>query len=69
MQGMHITLNGESLELHTPLTLAELVDHRGLREARVAIEVNGVIAPRSQHHCWTVQAGDRIEIVRALGGG
>lgn len=69
MQGMHITLNGEPLELPGTLTLAELVDRQGLRESRVAIEVNGAIAPRSQHHCWTLQAGDRIEIVRALGGG
>ncbi len=66
---MHIILNGESLELPSALTLAELVDQQGLRESRVAIEVNGAIAPRSQHHCWSVQAGDRIEIVRALGGG
>lgn len=66
---MQITLNGELLELPAPLTLAELIDGQGLREARVAIEVNGAIAPRSQHHCVTVQPGDRIEIVRALGGG
>ena len=66
---MQIILNGESLELPSTLTLAELVDRQGLRESRVAIEVNGAIAPRSQHHCWTVHPGDRIEIVRALGGG
>ncbi len=66
---MHIVLNGEILELPAALTLAELVDQQGLRESRVAIEVNGAIAPRSQHHCWSVQTGDRIEIVRALGGG
>jgi len=66
---MQITLNGEPLELPSPLSLAELVDRQGLRDARVAVEVNGAIAPRSQHHCVTVQPGDRIEIVRALGGG
>ncbi len=66
---MQITINGESRELASPVTLAELIDREGLRDARVAIEVNGAIAPRSQHHCVTVQPGDRIEIVRALGGG
>lgn len=66
---MQISLNGELLELAAALTLSELVERQGLRESRVAIEVNGAIAPHSQHHCWTVQPGDRIEIVRALGGG
>ncbi len=66
---MDITLNGEPLALPSAMTLAELIDRQGLREARVAIEVNGAIAPRSQHHCWSVKPGDRIEIVRALGGG
>lgn len=66
---MQITFNGESLSLNSTLTLADLIERQGLTDARVAVEVNGSIAPRSQHHCWTVQAGDRIEVVRALGGG
>jgi len=69
MVAMQITLNGEPLELPSTLTLIELIDRQGLRDARVAVELNGAIAPRSQHHCVMIQPGDRIEIVRALGGG
>jgi sulfur carrier protein len=36
---------------------------------RVAVEVNLEIVPRSQHANRSLSAGDRVEIVRAIGGG
>jgi sulfur carrier protein len=36
---------------------------------RVAVERNGEIVPKSQHASVAVAAGDRIEIVVAVGGG
>lgn len=66
---MKITLNGEPRELDAGKTLADLLDAAGLREKRVAVEVNRQIVPRSRHGEHRLDEGDRIEIVHAIGGG
>lgn len=66
---MDIQLNGQPQALPDPSTVATLLHQQGLAERRVAVEVNGEIIPRSQHASRVLQAGDRIEIVHALGGG
>ena len=66
---MDIQLNGETRPFPSPLTLAALLAAEGLAERRVAVEVNGEIIPRGQHASHRLQAGDRVEIVHALGGG
>jgi sulfur carrier protein len=67
--GMDIQLNGQPQALPDQSTIATLLAQQGLAERRVAIEVNGEIIPRSQHGQHALQAGDRVEIVHALGGG
>jgi sulfur carrier protein len=67
--GMDILLNGASTTLPDQLTIAQLLDDQGLASRRVAIEVNGTIVRRSDQATRTLQAGDRVEIVHALGGG
>ena len=66
---MDILLNGASTTIPDQLTIAQLLDDNGLASRRVAIEVNGTIVPRSDQSTRTLQAGDRVEIVHALGGG
>lgn len=66
---MNIHLNGEPRQLQPSLTLIALLAAEGLAERRVAVEVNGDIIPRSQHASHTLQDGDVVEIVHALGGG
>jgi sulfur carrier protein len=64
-----LTLNGEPREFATGTTVAEMLvvlDHAG---KRVAVERNGEIVPRSLHGTTPIAAGDRIEIVVAVGGG
>ena len=60
---MDIQLNGQ------PHVLLALLEQQGLAERRVAVEVNGEIVPRGQHAHAQLKAGDRVEIVHALGGG
>jgi sulfur carrier protein len=67
MIALHI--NGESADLSQPMTVAALLEARGLAGKRVAVEKNGEIVPKSQHAAVQVSAGDRIEIVIAVGGG
>ena len=66
---MQIQLNGEAHELAEGSTLAALVAALDLAGKRIAVELNGEIAPRSQHASVVLRAGDRVEIVQAIGGG
>jgi sulfur carrier protein len=66
---MDILLNGASTPITDQLTIAQLLEDNGLASRRVAIEVNGTIVPRSEQATRTLQPGDRVEIVHALGGG
>lgn len=65
---MQIFLNGEAHET-TAISVAVLLDELGLAGKRIAVELNGEIAPRSQHDAITLQPNDRLEIVHAIGGG
>lgn len=65
-----ITLNGEPFALPQPVfSLHDLVRAMSLEGKRIAIERNGEIVPKSQHPLTTLSAGDKIEIVAAVGGG
>jgi sulfur carrier protein len=64
-----LTINGQPAELPQAMTVAALLETRGLAGKRVAVERNGEIVPKSQHSQVAVQAGDRLEIVVAVGGG
>jgi sulfur carrier protein len=52
-----------------PATVAELVRALKLEGKRIAIEQNGAIVPKSRYADTPVAAGDRLEIVGAVGGG
>ena len=65
---MQIHLNGENRHVSAD-TLAALLAELKLGDKRIAIELNGEIAPRSQYAHTLLKAGDYIEIVHAIGGG
>lgn len=66
---MNIQLNGEPRAVAEAITIAALLSELELTGKRIAVEINGEIAPRSQHAARTLQTGDRVEIVQAIGGG
>ena len=66
---MHIIVNGETRQLADGTSAAQLIEALGLGERRLALELNGEIVPRSQHKERMLAAGDRVEIVHAVGGG
>ncbi len=65
---MTIHINGEAHDV-APQTIADLLHHLGMQQQRLAVEINGDVVPRSQHATHMIRDGDRIEIVRAIGGG
>ena len=66
---MEVIINGEPQHLAEPLTVATLLEARGMAGKRVAVERNGEIVPRGRHAETLLAAGDQIEIVVAVGGG
>lgn len=66
---MQITLNGKSMDVSDDLSAAELIRQLGLEGERLAMEINEEIAPRSHHEAIRLKPGDKVEIVRAIGGG
>lgn len=65
---MQIILNGESRNC-TAKTILALISELGYVDKRIAIELNGEIVPKSQHATTSLNDGDQLEIVVAVGGG
>jgi thiamine biosynthesis protein ThiS len=66
---IEIFVNGEAREVPEGLEVSALLSHLGLPAARVAIERNLEILPRSVWGATAVRSGDRYEIVHLVGGG
>lgn len=66
---MNLIINGEAQQLAAPLSVAALLEARGLTGKRVAVERNGEIVAKSRHADTLLADGDQIEIVVAVGGG
>ena len=63
-----IVLNGAPYALDNPRTIVALLT--GLRApGRIAVAVNGCIIPHRHHAGHTLQPGDQVEVVQAVGGG
>ena len=66
---MRLTINGESRSFKPPLTVDGLLGRIGLDAAKVAVERNLEIVPRSLYGTLSLDDGDRLEIVHFIGGG
>ena len=66
---MRVTINGEERQLPAPQTLDALLQQLKLDPAKVAVERNLEIVPRSTYGQTQVGDGDRLEIVHFIGGG
>ena len=66
---LRLSLNGEPREFPSPLTVDELLRHLSLDPAKVAVERNLEIVPRSTYRAVGLSEGDRLEIVQFIGGG
>ena len=66
---MKIKINGEPQEIPEGLSVRAMLDHLGMSGARVAIERNLEILPRTEWTGTPVQDNDSFEIVHFVGGG
>ncbi len=65
---MKITINGQEQTCDST-TLAQLIEQLGMKQDRVAVELNRNIVPRTQWQETNLAEGDKLEIVHFVGGG
>jgi sulfur carrier protein len=67
---MKISINGKMQSFDKEvLTFETLIKEINLEGRRFAIERNGEIIPKSQFNEYTLNDGDKLEIIGAVGGG
>jgi thiamine biosynthesis protein ThiS len=66
---MRITLNGSPADLESPLTLAALLERHRLKPETVVVEHNLRVPAKEAYASTEIRDGDRIEIVKFMGGG
>ena len=64
-----IQVNGAQEPLEGLATVADLLARKGRKAAQVAVEHNGAILRREDFSTTPLSDGDRLEVVRFVGGG
>ncbi len=70
--GLVLTLNGRERAVEgidSPAVLSEVLAALALRADRIAVELNGELAPRAGWPEQRVVSGDKLEVVHFVGGG
>lgn len=68
-QALSVLVNGELQSVPDGATIEALLGQLGIAGRRLAVAVNRAVVPRSQYGRVALAAGDRIEILEAVGGG
>lgn len=66
---MQIELNGAPHQLPDGANVTQLIDLLALSGKAVAVAINREIVARTQWSERSLSAGDRVDVVRAIGGG
>lgn len=64
-----LEINGKKVELEEPTPLLAYIQRLGVDPLAVAVELNGDILDRAAYESVVLRDGDRVEIVRMVGGG
>ena len=64
-----LTVNGKPREADGPVNLVDYLRDIGITQTHIAVAHNGVVIRRTELRTVTIHDGDRLEIVRAVGGG
>ena len=66
---MQVFLNGKAVDLEESSRLVVLLENQGLDLRGVALALNGKVLIKARWQEQSLVEGDRIEAVRAVGGG
>lgn len=64
-----VQLNGEPRAIPAGLSVLGLLQHLAIPRENVAVELNRRVVRRAQQGETVIAEGDRVEIVRFVGGG
>lgn len=65
-----VLVNGDTRTIPEASTVRSLLENLGIADRQgTAVAVNMEVVPRQAHAATILQAGDRVEIVQAVGGG
>ncbi len=64
-----LTVNGKQRETEGPVNLHDFLVDIGITQTAIAVAHNGVVLRKTELGSVTLQDGDQLEIVRAVGGG
>ncbi|OHB45293.1 MAG: thiamine biosynthesis protein ThiS [Planctomycetes bacterium GWC2_49_10] len=68
---MQLTINGQpkNFEFDKPGTIAALLEQLGVDAATVVAEIDGQIIERAKFASTILSGGQRVELIRFVGGG
>jgi sulfur carrier protein len=66
---MRVLVNGETMEVPEGVSVDGLLEHLKVKREFTAVALNREITPKTQYADTHLKDGDRVEIVRPMGGG
>jgi thiamine biosynthesis protein ThiS len=69
MSAVEIVVNGKPISVFAGATIHDFLAGKRMTDAMAIVERNGEIVPRAEYGDTPLQAGDRLEVVHAVGGG
>ena len=66
---MVVSVNGKAVELPEGLSVDGLLAHLKVKREYTAVALNREITPKTQYADTQLKDGDKVEIVRPMGGG
>ena len=66
---VEVVVNGKAAIMPTGATIHDFLVSKRMTDAMAIVERNGFIVPRAAYGSTELQAGDRLEVVHAVGGG
>ena len=67
---MEVFINNQSVSIVGLTTLSDvLLQHDFLEKKGIAVAVNNCVVPKAEWNTYTVEAADKITIIRATQGG
>ena len=66
---MRVLVNGEAMEVPEGVSVDGLLEHLKMKREYTAVALNREIMPKAQYAETHLKDGDKVEIVRPMGGG
>ena len=66
---MNISINKEMISLPEKTTIAGMLKKLDIQREYIAVEINMTIIPKSEFDNYQLKDNDKVEIIRAVGGG